>query len=670
MTFEVLIVFALIGVAVALFAWERVPFDVTAVLIMATLMLTGILTPEEGLAGLSNEATVTIGAMFILSEGLRRTGVLNVVGNYFSELGQQNYWLSVAALMGLVGVISAFINNTAAVAIFMPVVIGMAADLRVSASKLLMPLSFASMFGGVCTLIGTSTNILVSSIAEKNGIEGFSMFEFTPLGLIFFAVGFVYLFFVGIRLIPERRGGGDLTRDYQMREYLTDVMLTPSFAYLGRPLAETPITRDLDLDVLGVFLNEDEGEPETPRGSGGKQSKSGRRSTEGVRGRSRASWPAGEAATGASTDGGAEGEHKVFRQKASATNPRAVDPTEASRREAEERRRHGTGDLLEAGDVIRIRGNAREIEKLIAREGVRLRPTTEWYDVDLERGPDALVEVVVAPDSPLISKTVGEIDFRERFGAIPLAIQHRGELQQDRLGAVRLSGGDAVLLTMDRERIGEIEQDDAFVLSSEAGRPPYRWGRIGMALAIMIGVVGFAALGVLPIVVTAVTGCVLMVLAGCLSTQEAYEAVNWKVIFLLAGVLPLGTAMDKTGAASLISTTLLSGLGDLGPTAVLSGFFLLSMVLTNVVSNQATAALLAPIAIQTAATLDVEARPFLVAIAFAASLSFMTPVGYQTNTMIYGPGQFQFTDFTRVGTPLNLLFWLIGTVTIPLLWTF
>jgi di/tricarboxylate transporter len=182
MSASILVVFALVLVAIVLFAWERVPFDVTAVIIMVTLMLSGILTPEEGLAGLSNAATVTIGAMFILSEGLRRTGALSVVGDYFAQLAQRNYWGAVAAMMGVIGVVSAFINNTAAVAIFIPVVIGVAADLDVSASKLLMPLSFASMFGGVCTLIGTSTNILVSSIAEKNGLEGFSMFEFTPLG--------------------------------------------------------------------------------------------------------------------------------------------------------------------------------------------------------------------------------------------------------------------------------------------------------------------------------------------------------------------------------------------------------------------------------------------------------------------------------------------------------
>ena len=663
MSFDVLVVFALIVLAIVLFAWERVSFDVTAVLIMVTLMLSGILTPEEGLAGLSNAATVTIGAMFILSEGLRRTGMLSVVGAYFSRLGRQNYWLALLVMIGTVGVVSAFINNTAAVAIFIPVVIGMADDLDVSPSKLLMPLSFASMFGGVCTLIGTSTNILVSSIAEKNGLAGFSMFEFAPLGVIFFAVGGAYLFSVGLPLIPERRGRGDLTADYEMRAYLTDVVIEPNFSYRGRPLEETPLTRDLDLDVLGVFQDTDGEKAQAQKVSATEQ-----RMGEGRE----------EVQRQAGSDGGPGAlkrqqgvDQKAHYQKATATTPGPAVPAEAHRREEDgEEPEQGTSAVLETGDVLRIRGNAREIEKLIEREGVRLRPTGEWYDVDLERGPDALVEAVIAPDSALAGETVGTVDFRERFGAIPLAVRQRGELQQDHLGAIRLSGGDAVLLMMDRERIREVTGDDSFVVTSEVGVPQYRWERVGLALAILAMVVGVAALDLMPIVVTAVAGCVLMVLTGCLTTQEAYEAVNWKVIFLLAGVLPLGTAMDKTGAADLLAAALLSGLGDLGPTAVLSGFFFLSMILTNVVSNQATAALLAPIALQAAGTLGVGARPLLVAITFAASLSFMTPVGYQTNTMIYGPGQFKFTDFTKVGAPLNLVFWILGTLLIPVFWAF
>jgi di/tricarboxylate transporter len=592
MSIDALIVFALLVVAMILFVSDRVPFDVAALIILATLLLTGIVSPREGLSGFSNTATVTIGAMFVLSEALRRTGALTRVSDLFSEYGRGNFWLTLSLMMGVIGIVSAFINNTAAVAIFIPVVIGVASDLRISASKLLMPLSFASMFGGVCTLLGTSTNILVSSLAQQHGAEPFGMFEFTPLGIIFLAVGFAYIYTVGIPLIPARREGQDLTSDYEMQAYLTDVVIDERSPCVGDTLEESDLVEDLDLDVLQIL-----------------------RSTEA--------------------------------------------PIQRNRDAA-----------LEAGNVLRIRGSIEEIEKLVEREGVSLRPAREWHDVDLEGGPDKLVEAVAAPDSSLERERISEVDFRDRFGAVPLAIRRHDELRQEDLGDVRLEGGDAVLLDMRAERTREVEDDPSFVLATEVDVPQYRWSRIPVAIAILTGVVLTAAFNVLPIVVSALTGCILMVLTGCVTTEEAYQAINWKVIFLLAGVIPLGTAMENSGAADVLSEVLLGGLQPFGPMAVLSGFFLASMMLTNIISNQATAALLTPIAIQAAQTLGVNTRPFLMAITYAASLSFMTPVGYQTNTMIYGPGQYKFTDFTKVGTPLNIILWILGTFLIPWIWPF
>ena len=592
MSIDALIVFALLGVAVVLFVSDRVPFDVAALTILATLLLTGIVTPKEGLSGFSNTATVTIGAMFVLSEALRRTGALNRLSDLFSEYGRGNFWITLSLMMGGIGVVSAFINNTAAVAIFIPVVIRVASELGVSASKLLMPLSFASMFGGVCTLLGTSTNILVSSLAQEHGAEPFGMFEFAPLGVIFLVVGFAYIYTVGIPLIPARREGDDLTSDYNMQAYLTDVVLDERSASVGDTLDESHLTDDLDLDVLQILRSTD------------------------------------------------------------APIRRNMDAA------------------LEAGNVLRIRGSIEEIERLVEREDVSLRPAREWYDVDLEGGPDTLVEAVAAPDSSLERERISDVDFQDRFGAVPLAIRRHDELRQEDLGDVRLEGGDAVLLDIRQERTHEVEDDPSFVLATEVDVPQYRRRRIPVAIAILAGVVLTAAVNLLPIVVSALTGCILMVLTGCITTEEAYQAINWKVILLLAGVIPLGTAMENSGAADILSEVLLGTLQPLGPTAVLSGFFLASTLLTNVISNQATAALLTPIAIQAAGTLGVSTRPFLMAITYAASLSFMTPVGYQTNTMIYGPGQYKFTDFTKVGTPLNVILWILGTILIPLIWSF
>lgn len=589
---DILIIFGLLVAAVFLFSYEQIPFDITALILLSVLLISGILTPEEGLSGFSNTATITIAAMFILSEGIRKTGALNDVSDYFSRLAKERPKIGVIIIMAVIGVISGFINNTAAVAIFIPVMITLSQDMEMGASKLLMPLSFASMFGGVCTLIGTSTNILVSSIAQEEGLEAFTMFEFAPMGILFFIAGFIYMFTVGSRLIPDRRGKGELTQDYQMQEYLTDVIIEPDSEWIGRPTNEAPILNDLDLDLLRVF-----------KSSGGSDYKQ-------------------------------------------------------------------TTSRLESGDVLRIRGSVSEIDKLIGREDVSLKPTKHWYDVDLRQGSDALVEAILAPNSSLAQKTIGEIDFLERFGAVVLAIRHHGELQQEDLSDIKLEGGDSLLLSISRDRIREVQDDSSFVVASEVGVERYRSDKMPIAFGILAMVVGLAAFGILPIVVTAVLGVILMNLTGCLSTEEAYNAVNWKVIVLLGGIIPFGIAMQKTGAAELLSQTLIGFLGGFGPTAIVSGFFFLSMMLTNLISNQATAVLLAPIAIDTASSMGMSVEPLLMAVTFAASLSFMTPVGYQTNTMVYGAGQYKFTDFTKVGTPLNIIFWILGTIFIPIFWPF
>ena len=592
MSIDIIIVFALVVIALILFASEILSFDVVALIIMSILMLTGILTTEEGLSGFSNPATITIGAMFVVSEGIRRTGALEIVGNYFSTLGKLNFWVALVIMMVIIGVVSAFINNTAAVVIFIPVIMSTAQEMGVSPSKLLMPLSFASMFGGVCTLIGTSTNILVSSIAEDRGLEGFSMFEFTPLGAILLVVGFAYLFIIGVRLIPARRKDESLTNSFRMNEYLTDVTLEDAFEHEGVNPDEIKEHWDVDVDVVRVFRK-----------------------------------------------------GKV--------------PNEQRCRTA-----------LEVGDVLRIRGNPKELDRLIKSEAISLNTPHKWKDGDLTEGDYALVEGVIAPDSELASKTIGEINFPERFGALVLGIRRRGELQHEHIDQIRLSGGDSLLLTVGYDQLPNLRNDPSFVFVSDVSITEYRKEKMPAALAILVGVVGAAALDLAPIVVTAIVGAVLLVVTRCLTSRQAYQSISWKVLFLLAGVIPLGTAMSKTGAAQILSDFLLNSLGAWGPQAVLSGFFLLTMLLTCMISNQATAALLAPIAIQAAQNMGADPRPFLMGITFAASLSFMTPMGYQTNTLIYGPGHYKFTDFTKVGAGLNLIFWIVATAMIPVIWPF
>lgn len=626
MSYEIAVVFGLMALSVALFAWERFPFDVTALIILSLLLLTGVITPREGLAGFSNPATVTIAAMFVLTEGLRRTGLLDRVGGWLLSAGKGSFWRTLMVLMLTVGLVSGFINNTAAVAIFIPVVITVSAQMEVSPSKLLIPMSFAAMFGGVSTLIGTSTNLLVSSIAADAGVGAFGMFDFTPVGLAFFAAGFVYMLFLGIRLLPPRRSPEDLAESYGVAEYLTDVVVEEGSGLEGLTLQESGLPQELDAEILEVLRRD--------RASG----KLRVLHSPGI--------PAEEESSGA---GG--------------TPARTATDTDLPA----EREREPV--VLRPGDVLRLRGGPKAMEKLLDRDGLALRPSREWMDEELEMGRGVLVEAVVAPDSPMVSRPVEEVDFYHRFGAIVLAQRRRGELERDDLAKVRLGGGDSILLLMDPDRVGELRDDESFVVVSGVGARRRR-DRMWLALALMVGVVTTAALGIVPIVVGAVVGSLLMVLMGCLDTQQAYDAVNWKVIFLLAGILPLGTAMETTGAAGLLADQILRFVGEVGPHAVLAGFLLVTMLLTAVVTNNATAVLLAPVAISAAQSISVDPLPLLMGVAYGASLSFITPVGYQTNTLVYGPGGYRFTDYTRVGWLLNIIFLVMGSFLIPLVFPF
>ncbi len=592
MNFEIIFVFAVLLLAVFLFVTEKLPVDLVALLVMALLLVSGVVTPAQGLAGFSNTATITVGAMFILSAGLFKTGAVGFLGNIVTRIFKGPFVLAILAVMIIVGFLSAFINNTPVIAIFLPILLGAARQTGVSVSKILMPVSFASMFGGVCTLIGSSTNILVSSIAEEKGLPAFSMFEFAPLGLILFAAGTAYMLFVGIRLIPERRGQGDLTESFSLSEYLTEIVLLPNAASIGYAIKDSPLVKDLDIGILEI------------------------------------------------------------------------------RREDETIQQPKGNVILRSNDHLLVRCDLEKIRTLQERTGIIFKPQAKWGDDSLTSQDYRLIEAVVVPNSPLVRSTLQRSNFRENYGATVLAIRHRGELLREKLSDTVLSGGDVLLLEIHQDRLNAFKRNKEFIVTSELEAVEFRRDKVVIATVIVIGVILAASLNVAPIVVTAAVGAILLVLTKCITLDEAYQAIDWKIIFLLAGVLSLGIALEKTGAARLISTQLVSTVGTLGLIAIVSAFYLLTSILTEMMSNNATAALLAPIAIATAATLGVNPQPFLVAVTFAASASFMTPVGYQTNTMIYGPGQYKFFDFVRVGTPLNIIFWILATVLIPIFWKF
>ena len=592
MTLEITFVFLLVLTTVLLFVTEKLPVDLVALIVMATLLVSGIISLEEGISGFSNTATVTVAAMFVISAGLFKTGALKVISSNLERIGRHSFWVALIAMMLVVGVISAFVNNTATVVIFMPIVLRVAREANVSPSKLLMPLSFASIFGGACTLIGTSTNILVNSIAERDGIGSFGMFEFTPIGLMIFVVGMIYMVVIGVPMIPSKGTGEDLTDKFGMGDYLTEIILLQKAKSVGKTLKDSPLVRDLDIDILEVF-----------------------------RGGRRLPMPS----------------HEV---------------------------------ILQEYDVLRVRANVRKIREIQEREGIVIKSGLKWRDKDLESEHAILVEAVIAPHSMLDGKSLEDIGFRDRFGASPLAIRHSGAVRHEKLETTILRGGDALLIEVKRDHLIQLKKHPAFVFISEVEQAIFRKRKVLPALAVVSGVVITSALGIFPIVVSAIVGAIILILSGCLTLEEAYESIDWKVIFLLAGLLTLGIALEKSGAAALVAKTMIDYIGPWGPLALLSAFFFITSILTEAMSNNASAALLAPIAIVAAESQGLSARPFLMAVMFGASLSFMTPVGYQTNTLIYGPGQYRFSDFLRVGTPLNIIFWLLCTWFIPKLWPF
>lgn len=572
--------------AIVLFATEKLPVDVVAMLILATLLVLGLVTPAEALTGFSSQATITVAAMFVLSAGLMRTGALRVVTHLLSRI--RNGWLFTLTVMIALGGMSAFVNNTAALAVFLPVVLTVAAANRFSASKILIPMSYAAQMGGVCTLIGTSTNLLVHALAQDLGEPGFSLFEFAPLGLITMAAGMLYMLIVGPFVLPDRRTA-ELTENYELGKYITELRVTPESPLVGRSVAEAKLGEKYGVYVLELL----------------------------------------------------RGKEKVW-------SPRA--------------------QKLEAEDVLLVRGDWSKLAALKKRARLEIEPEFQLRDEQFQGEDQVLAEAMIAPGSRFIGHTLAELDFQWHHKATVLAIHRRGQVLREKLKAVKLTVGDILLMLTPAEEVRSLRATPGFVVLSEREEESVSRRKAWLAIAIMVGVVGVAFLEWLPIVASAILGCIGLVVFRCLEPDEVYEAIDWRVIILLAGVLPMGIALQNTGAAGFVAGNAMALVGGWGPVAALATIYLLTATLTEAMSNNASAVLMAPIAVASAHAVGADATPFLVAVAFAASTSFATPVGYQTNTMVYNAGGYRFTDFVKIGVPLNLLFWAIAVYFIPRFW--
>ncbi|MDY6764894.1 MAG: SLC13 family permease [Halobacteria archaeon] len=575
-----LIVFVLILLATVLFVTEAIPNEITAIGVVVILVVlepwTNI-SSTEGISGFANSATVTILAMFILSEGVRRTGIVEMIGRRVSRFTGSNETRQLGATLGLAGPVAGFINNT-------PVV---------------------SMLGGMLTLIGTATNLVASDLSARLIDHRFSMFEFTSLGVVVLLVGSVYLMTVGRWLIPERiEPEQDLTQKFEVREYLTRVGVRGGSPLVGLTIPQVFEGNDIDLDILQIVRGD-------------------------------------EAFMGPFTD-----------------------------------------QRIQENDILTVRADSETLGEFIRSRNLRRVQRAELTDEDLLDEGHTLVEITISPESSLINKTLRTVNFRDRYHGTVLAVRRGGKVIHDDLADLELRAGDSLLVHTTETKGTFIEENPDFVLTRaarsgediqlgeeqrEEGRG-YRRSKTPIAIGILVGVVGVAALGLLPIVIAALGGVVAMVITGCVRTSEAYDAVGWNVIFLLAGIIPLGIAMDETGGAQLLADIVVSYSQLLPPLLMLAIFYVLTGLLSNLITPVATVILMMPIAVDTAAKIGASRFAFVLGVTFAASTAFMTPVGYQTNLMVYTPGGYRFTDYVRVGAPLQLLLAVVTTLGIAFMW--
>ncbi len=633
-TLEILVVLGIIVFGLVLFVTEVIRIDLTAILLMVLVILLGPWTgvdAQAGLSGFSSPATIAVLAMFILSEGVRRTGLLQRIGLGISHLAGKRPRRELAALVGLSGSTAGFVNNTPVVAMMIPMAVNIANRSNVSPSKYLLPISFAAMMGGMLTVIGTSTNLLASDVSARLIDHPFAMFEFTLLGLLVLGAGLAYLLTFGWWLTPGRiPPREDPIETFEMGNYLTELEVAPGSSLAGLSVERARETLDLDLEILRIR-----------------------------RGGRAVTTPMGERKI-------REGDVLIVRTDPDTLHTLLELPgVGLGGGGTIERERLGVEDdpLLE-GELPDEVAAARPVPVQEADEAEEARDD----EAAAEPPPRRLIELVVLSDTPLVGETLRSLAFSQRYGAWVLAIRRGSGILHTRLNRTPLRGGDTLLVQAAPEAIERLDSDRNFIVSRVLTGPQFRRSRTLIALGIVAGVVAVAATGFTSIAVSALAGVVAMVLTGCLRPNEVYTAVDWNVIFLLAGVIPLGIALELSGGAAYLAHQLVVVAGDWHPLVLLFAFYLFTALITNVISNNASVVLMIPVAIGAALAIDANPFAFVMAVTFAASTAMLTPVGYQTNLMVYGPGGYRFSDFFRVGAPLQLILAVVTALGIGWIW--
>ncbi len=593
-----LVVFGIILLAFVLFVTEAVPVDIVAIILIVLLVVLEPWTEislERGLSGFANEATITILTMFILSEGIRRSGAIQRLSRRVIQFAGADEQRQLLSVVGISGISAGFINNTPVVAVLIPLANDVASKAGTALSKLLIPISFAAMLGGMLTLIGTSTSLLASSVSARVIGRRFTMFEFTHLGIVVLLVGSAYLIFIGRYLLPDRRADAQLVPDAPESEtYLIDVRVGASSPWAGQSIGQIERDTSDDIDIV-----------------------EGHRDDESL-----------------------------------------AEPLASA--------------LIEAGDVLLIRAPPEKILQILTMgDGLSLISIDEETvraDAAQQLPGEMIAEVVVVPPVHAPRDTIESKAFRGKYDVVILGIRRGDEFIHDRLDERSLQGGDTLLVLTDSPALRRLNASREFVVLQEVEPTDDRSSRIPLALGIVAGVVLVAATGAYPLLVAALAGVIAMVLTGCLRPTELYDAVDWSIIFLLAGVIPLGVALERTGGAKFLADVLVGWAGTFPPIVVLALVYLLTTILTEIVSNNASVVLMIPIAVDVAQQVAANEFAFILGVTFAASTSVLTPIGYQTNLMVYGAGGYQFTDFFKIGAPLQIILTVVTTLGIALFW--
>jgi di/tricarboxylate transporter len=567
------------------------PPDLVFLAAAAVLAVCGIITAEEAFAGFSNSGMLTVAILFVVAAGLRETGVLDYLG-YQVLGGARTAHGAMRRLAAVVIPMSAFLNNTPIVAMFVPVVIDWSRRNRVSPSKLLIPLSYLTILGGTCTLIGTSTNLVVNGLMVKNGLEGMSLFEIGRVGLPYAVFGATYLYFFGQYLLPDRKELLEQLGETR-REYLAEMLVQPGCRLVGKSVEAAGLRQ-----LPGLFLIEID------------------------------------------------------------TGERLIAPV-------------GPDDILEANSRLVFTGIVSSIIDLERIPGLISIGDPNYEVSPRQKQARRLCEAVISDSSPLIGKTIRDADFRATYGAAVVAVHRGGKRVEKKIGDITLRPGDTLLLQVRPHFLRAHRHDPAFSLVSEMDDwRPLRQHRAWVAFILFVILIVLMSTAFVQIEVAATIIAILMIACGCISAGDARRSIEWQVLITIAAAFAVGAAIQNSGLATAVASTLVAATRSYGPVAALAVIYFLGSMITEVITNNAAAVLVFPFCLETARLYDVSPRPFLIALMLSASASFMTPIGYQTNMMVYGPGGYRFSDFVRVGTPLNFGLWLVAVVLIPLFWSF